>query len=52
MALVLGFGALLWLKIDPTQELVPEDEGRIAEELLRNLKKSLAGAKPSRLGAT
>ena len=25
MALVLGFGALVWLKIDPTQELVPED---------------------------
>jgi ACS family glucarate transporter-like MFS transporter len=24
MALVLGFGALTWLKIDPTQELVPE----------------------------
>src|SRR6266496_3227297 len=30
------------------QELVSEDEGRIAEELLRNLKKSLAAAKPSR----
>jgi MFS transporter, ACS family, glucarate transporter len=24
IALVLGFGALTWLKIDPTQELVPE----------------------------
>ena len=24
MAPVLGFGALIWLKIDPTQELVPE----------------------------
>ena len=24
MALVLGFGALLWIKIDPTQELIPE----------------------------
>src|SRR5262249_18400162 len=26
MALVLGFGALIWLKIDPTQELVPEGQ--------------------------
>lgn len=26
MAPVLGFGALMWLKIDPTQELVPEDQ--------------------------
>ena len=26
MALVLGFGALTWLKIDPTQELVPEGQ--------------------------
>ncbi len=26
MALVLGFGALMWLKIDPTQELVPEGQ--------------------------
>ena len=34
------------------QQLVPEDEGRIAEELLRNLKKSLAAAKPSRFGPT
>ena len=34
------------------QELVPEDEGRIAEELLRNLKKSLAASKPSRFGST
>src|SRR5437016_2912924 len=34
------------------QELVPEAEGRIAEELLHNLKKSLAAAKPSRLGST
>jgi ACS family glucarate transporter-like MFS transporter len=24
-AFVLGFGALMWLKIDPTQELIPED---------------------------
>jgi hypothetical protein len=23
---VLGFGALTWLKIDPTQELVPEGQ--------------------------
>jgi len=34
------------------QELVPEDEGRIAEELLHILKKSLAAAKPSRFSAT
>ena len=26
MAPVLGFGALIWLKIDPTQELVPEGQ--------------------------
>ena len=26
MALVLGFGALTWLKIDPTQELVPKGQ--------------------------
>ncbi len=31
MALVLGFGALLWLKIDPTQELVPEEQPELAE---------------------
>jgi hypothetical protein len=31
MALVLGFGALLWLKIDPTQELVPECQPELAE---------------------
>jgi len=30
-ALVLGFGALLWLKIDPTQELVPEEQQELAE---------------------
>jgi len=34
------------------QELVSEDEGRIAEELLQNLKKSLAAAKSSRFGST
>jgi hypothetical protein len=32
------------------QELAPEDEGRNADELLRNLKQSLAAAKSSRLG--
>jgi Flp pilus assembly protein TadD len=32
------------------QELASEAEGRIAEELLQNLKKSLAGAKSSRVG--
>jgi thiol:disulfide interchange protein len=26
MALVLGFGALMWLKINPTQELVPKEQ--------------------------
>jgi hypothetical protein len=26
MASVLGFGALMWLKIDPTQELIPEGQ--------------------------
>ena len=30
MALVLGFGALIWLKIDPTQELVPEGQPEYA----------------------
>jgi hypothetical protein len=30
-ALVLGFGALLWLKIDSTQELVPEEQPELAE---------------------
>ena len=34
------------------QELVSEHEGRIAEELLQNLKKSLGMAKNSRLGST
>jgi tetratricopeptide (TPR) repeat protein len=33
------------------QELVSEDEGRIAEELLKNLKKSLAAFKNPRLGS-
>jgi MFS family permease len=31
MALVLGFGALIWLKIDPTQELVPEGQPELAK---------------------
>jgi hypothetical protein len=30
-AFVLGFGALLWLKIDPTRELVPEEQPELAE---------------------
>ena len=34
------------------QELVSEDEGRIADELLHNLKKSLAAGRNSRLGTT
>ncbi len=34
------------------QQLVSEDEGRIAEELLQNLKKSRSASKPSRLSAT
>ncbi|MEO8428214.1 MAG: tetratricopeptide repeat protein [Verrucomicrobiota bacterium] len=34
------------------QELVSEDEARNADELLHNLKKSLAAAKNSRLGST
>lgn len=32
------------------QELVSQDEARVAEELLRNLKKSLAGARSSQVG--
>ena len=32
------------------QELVPVEEGRNAEELLNNLKRSLAAAKSSRVG--
>jgi len=34
------------------RELVPEEEGRIAEELLQNLKKSLAAAKNARSGSS
>jgi MFS transporter, ACS family, glucarate transporter len=30
MALVFGFGALTWLKIDPTQELAPEEQPELA----------------------
>ena len=30
-AFVLGFGALMWLKIDPTQELIPEDHTLLAK---------------------
>jgi MFS transporter, ACS family, glucarate transporter len=30
MALVLGFGTLMWRKIDPTQELVPEAQSKVA----------------------
>lgn len=33
LALVLGFGALLWLKINPEQELVPEDKPELAKAL-------------------
>jgi len=33
------------------RELVSEDEGRIAEELLQNLRKSLVAAKNSRIGS-
>jgi MFS transporter, ACS family, glucarate transporter len=29
MSLLLGFGALLWRKIDPTQELVPEAQSKV-----------------------
>src|SRR5215469_11712204 len=31
MALVLGFGALIWLKIDPTQQLVAEGQPELAK---------------------
>lgn len=31
MALVLIFGALMWLKIDPTQELVPEGQSELGQ---------------------
>jgi tetratricopeptide (TPR) repeat protein len=34
------------------RELVSEDEGRVAEELLQSLKKSLAAAQKSRFGCT
>jgi ACS family glucarate transporter-like MFS transporter len=34
MALVLTFGALLWLKIDPTKELVPDDKQELGTVLL------------------
>lgn len=31
MALVLGFGAVMWLKIHPTRELVPEERQELAQ---------------------
>jgi hypothetical protein len=31
IALVLAFGAAMWLKIDPTQELVPEGQSEPVE---------------------
>jgi MFS family permease len=31
MAAVLGFGALMWLKIDPSEELVPEEQPELAK---------------------
>jgi len=34
MAFVLASGALLWLKIDPTKELVPEDQQELGTALL------------------
>jgi MFS family permease len=34
MALVLTFGALLWLKIDPTKDLVPDDKQELGTTLL------------------
>ena len=33
MAVVLGIGALLWLKIYPEQELVPEDQPELGKAL-------------------
>src|SRR5688572_3746001 len=38
--------------LEKYQELAPEDEGRNADELLRNLKQSLAATKSSRVGTT
>jgi hypothetical protein len=34
MSLVLNFGALMWLKIDPTKELVPDDQQKVGTALL------------------
>jgi hypothetical protein len=31
MAIVLGLGALTWLKINPEQELIPEDQSEHAK---------------------
>jgi tetratricopeptide (TPR) repeat protein len=55
LALVLGIindfdAAVVALK--RYRALVPEEEGRIAEDLLENLRKSLAGARSSRFGNT
>jgi len=55
LALVLAlnndFGAAV-STLGKYQELVPADEGRIAEDLLQNLKNSLAAGKSPRAGAT
>jgi len=55
LALVLGinndFSAAV-TALSKYRELVSDEEGRIAEDLLQNLKKSLAGARNSRFGST
>jgi tetratricopeptide (TPR) repeat protein len=43
-----NFGAAL-AALSKYQQLVPKEEGRIAEELLQNIRKSLAAAKSSRV---
>jgi tetratricopeptide (TPR) repeat protein len=41
-----------WVALKKYRELVPEEEGRVAQDLLENLQKSLAGIRTSGTGST
>jgi tetratricopeptide (TPR) repeat protein len=41
-----------WIALKKYRALVPEEDGRVAEDLLQNLQKSIAGARASRTGST
>jgi tetratricopeptide (TPR) repeat protein len=41
-----------WIALKKYRALVPEEDGRIAEDLLQNLQKSIADARASRTGST